>query len=850
MKMSEVDVLIESTITEAPVGMLKRGALKVASKFGSQNAAGQEATATIANQLKKEFSRYIGTTGYDQDKDSLEAFLNSKGLSSDSLESAITAAIGTGSVDSDWKINTGGRSTATNQKVDPIVDIGTATDDAAPTDGDSPIMKARAKRAAAQQKATQELRGQQKDTQELRGQQPTTAQDSHGGMGKDVDVPPESSPSEYQTDQPSQSLTGTNATTALNKLKSVAVDPMKGRGSLLDKLKVKQVATPSPSIAVDPVDKVKRPSISSRAANAGLGQPTKPKFTSASAMSQSTAATKDELDKKLNAIDTAREALAKSPKSNKLKTALTNAESEYDAFVSDEVKPADLSTKLNSKVDQIKSGKPADDVVGQMDLPGYEPGGVIQQDPESEPAGQTQSGGKQLDIHDKKKATKKKVSLGSPSATVTNKEKPPVTEPINTSNEKPRSRIDVLTATATDSVAAFKKDPTNKSLGKAAMAAVNALKDAKEAATTRDETPHTASLSSSGELGKFMNRMKPTAKKPADDDQPQDDDDEWMDKPTQAKTRKADAPINKTKAAKNPKMALAASIEHEYDHLLAEAVLSNTQVDKIILAITQDNIRKGIISVPGIQPPKKKPTNGPATNSTQGGQYSAGPSNRDAQSRQYDQPTPANSTKTLDLSDLNVSRLISAINHILKKEELQRFEEQQLTKLLAELKSVKEGRAFQANQLAEAPMGLGQRIAAGVASTFSSQAAGKLDTGKIANQYKPEYSRYLGSTGANPDAQSLIAFFKSKNLDTSKIQQIADSVAPHAVKLTGTQIDSIIMQITQENIRTGKINTAAQPSGTRQPAGQPAVPVIAQRMMNDPAVKSHPEYIRFLSGLK
>jgi len=150
-------------------------------------------------------------------------------------------------------------------------------------------------------------------------------------------------------------------------------------------------------------------------------------------------------------------------------------------------------------------------------------------------------------------------------------------------------------------------------------------------------------------------------------------------------------------------------------------------------------------------------------------------------------------------------------------------------------------------------MGLGQRLATGVASKFSSQAAGKLDVGKIANQYKPEYSRYLGSTGGNPDAQSLIDFFTSKRLDTSKIQQIADSVAPNATRLTGQQIDTIIMQITQENIRNGKITpaAAAQASGgTAQPATQSTAPVMAQRMMNDPAIQSHPEYIRFLNSLK
>jgi hypothetical protein len=197
--------------------------------------------------------------------------------------------------------------------------------------------------------------------------------------------------------------------------------------------------------------------------------------------------------------------------------------------------------------------------------------------------------------------------------------------------------------------------------------------------------------------------------------------------------------------------------------------------------------------------------------------------------------------------------LKAAVEKVLKKREITRDDIKELEMLKRELARIVEGRALQANALAEAPMGLGQRLATGVASKFSAQAAGKLDAGKIANQYKPEYSRYLGSTGSNPDAQSLIDFFTSKRLDTSKIQQIADSVAPNATRFTGQQIDAIIMQVTQENIRNGKITpaAAAQASGgTAQPASQSTTPVMAQRMMNDPAIQSHPEYIRFLNSLK
>ena len=91
MKIS--DILIESQqIDEAPVGMLKRAGLGIASKLGSNKAAGALDTGKIANGLKKAYDRYLGQTGQKPDSDSIIAFLQSNGLPTDAAEKTIQQA--------------------------------------------------------------------------------------------------------------------------------------------------------------------------------------------------------------------------------------------------------------------------------------------------------------------------------------------------------------------------------------------------------------------------------------------------------------------------------------------------------------------------------------------------------------------------------------------------------------------------------------------------------------------------------------------------------------------------------------------------------------------------------------
>jgi hypothetical protein len=82
------DILIESnSLNEAPVGMLKRAGLGIASKLGSQGAGGKLDTANVANQLKKDFTRYVGTLwNRKPDAELLVQWLQSKGYPTDGVE--------------------------------------------------------------------------------------------------------------------------------------------------------------------------------------------------------------------------------------------------------------------------------------------------------------------------------------------------------------------------------------------------------------------------------------------------------------------------------------------------------------------------------------------------------------------------------------------------------------------------------------------------------------------------------------------------------------------------------------------------------------------------------------------
>jgi hypothetical protein len=79
-------------VDEAPVGMLKRAGLGIASKFGSSTAKGALDMAKYANGLRKQFDFYLGQTDQKPNSDALIAFLKSNGFPTAGAEAALKQA--------------------------------------------------------------------------------------------------------------------------------------------------------------------------------------------------------------------------------------------------------------------------------------------------------------------------------------------------------------------------------------------------------------------------------------------------------------------------------------------------------------------------------------------------------------------------------------------------------------------------------------------------------------------------------------------------------------------------------------------------------------------------------------
>lgn len=114
--------------------------------------------------------------------------------------------------------------------------------------------------------------------------------------------------------------------------------------------------------------------------------------------------------------------------------------------------------------------------------------------------------------------------------------------------------------------------------------------------------------------------------------------------------------------------------------------------------------------------------------------------------------------------------------------------------------------------IVEAPMGIlqrtGQKIMSKVPGSTGIKAQGRLDTGRVANDWKRQYMQFLGRTGQKASTENLTAFLKRIGLDD---QTISKTVSEHMVferLLTRTEIDKLILSAAQ-NAAGGSSNTAA-----------------------------------------
>ena len=153
------------------------------------------------------------------------------------------------------------------------------------------------------------------------------------------------------------------------------------------------------------------------------------------------------------------------------------------------------------------------------------------------------------------------------------------------------------------------------------------------------------------------------------------------------------------------------------------------------------------------------------------------------------------------------------------------------------------------DDLNEAPMGIlnrmAQKVVSKVPGSIGAKAQGKLDTGKVANQWKKDYMTYLGRTGQKPDTENLKAYLKTLGLSDQDSIDIVGESALIERALTGGEIAKIMLKAAQKGAAGGtsasssatSVNEpaagdAAATSGQAEPAASqaaPAKPSLAQR---------------------
>jgi hypothetical protein len=94
MKYNEYTIPVEDIVDEAPMGMIKTGLNKLASKIPGSigaKATGALQTGSNANAMYKEFYTYLGQKGLKPTTGSISAFLQTKGVSPDIIKKYVVA---------------------------------------------------------------------------------------------------------------------------------------------------------------------------------------------------------------------------------------------------------------------------------------------------------------------------------------------------------------------------------------------------------------------------------------------------------------------------------------------------------------------------------------------------------------------------------------------------------------------------------------------------------------------------------------------------------------------------------------------------------------------------------------
>lgn len=158
------------------------------------------------------------------------------------------------------------------------------------------------------------------------------------------------------------------------------------------------------------------------------------------------------------------------------------------------------------------------------------------------------------------------------------------------------------------------------------------------------------------------------------------------------------------------------------------------------------------------------------------------------------------------------------------------------------------------DDLNEAPMGmlnkLGQKILSKVPGSIGSAAQGKLDTGRVANEWKKEYMQFLGRIGQkNPSTETLLGFLKSKKIEPEDAQTfVKEHMTVYERVLTGKEVDQMILKAAQFAASgTGKvriepdIDVPTSQAQTAAPAATPASAAKSVPKITAPAQKQTPD---------
>lgn len=131
----------------------------------------------------------------------------------------------------------------------------------------------------------------------------------------------------------------------------------------------------------------------------------------------------------------------------------------------------------------------------------------------------------------------------------------------------------------------------------------------------------------------------------------------------------------------------------------------------------------------------------------------------------------------------------------------------------------------------EAPMGmlnqLGQKVLSKIPGNIGARAQGKLDTGKVANQWEKEFITYLGRVGqANPSTETLAGFLKTKGFSDEDLKNvIGESKVVYERVISNKELDAMMLkasQIAAGSIQGTKTGTRLEP--TMSPPGSAKSP--------------------------